>query len=127
MNVLIIEPNKVLAVTYIKALTESGCKVDCRGGAQTAIHAIDTNRPDVVVLEPQLAKHSGIEFLYELRSYSDLQDLPIVIHSFVPRSAFVGQLNILDQLGVTQYLYKPQTSLIQLVSCIKGVIQPAAT
>ena len=127
MRVLLIEPNKILATTYTQALVRSNHDVDWHCGAQTAIHAIDINRPDVIVLEPQLVSHSGIEFLYELRSYSDLQDIPVVVHSFVPDTAFSSQTKMLDRLGVALYLYKPQTNLRQFIAGLNTVAQPVAT
>ena len=125
MKILLIEPNKLLADTYLQALTESNHDVMWHPGAQNAIYAIDQDCPDVIVLEPQLVSHSGIEFLYELRSYSDLQDIPVVVHSFVPSESFSSQANMLERLGVALYLYKPQTSLRQLVSGVTNVLKSA--
>ncbi len=123
MKVLLIEPDKILASTYQLALSQSGHKVIHCFGAQSAIHAIDNNNPDVIVLEPQLVNHSGIEFLYELRSYADLQNITVIIHSFIPSQTFIGQIDILNGLGVFEYLYKPLTSLERLVTAVDNAAQ----
>lgn len=118
-KVLLVEPDKQLANIYSQALTQAGHKVTQCTNAQSAIHAADQIRPDVIILELQLSKHSGIEFLYELRSYPDWQKVPVVINTNVPISEFKDSRNILESnMGVTDYLYKPRTRLSDLLSCV---------
>ena len=120
-QILLIEPDRVLAETYRQALLGAGHVVVCCASAQAGIISADQHRPDVIILELQLIEHSGIEFLYELRSYSDWQDIPVIIHTNVPPSEFTLSKKIIkDQLGVRTYLYKPQTNLTQLLREVKG-------
>jgi len=115
MNILLIEPDRLLAKTYTAALQAQGHAVVAVPTAQTAITAADVRQPDAVILELQLVEHSGIEFLYEFRSYTDWQTIPVIIHSLVPPSEFHGSQDILqNELYVVSYLYKPRTSLSQL-------------
>lgn len=126
MKILLIEPNKIMAKTYQAVLEKSSHVVTIRSGAQSAIFAIDESGADIIILEPQLVGHSGIEFLYELRSYADLQHIPVILHTFIPSEAFLGQMDILDTLGVFKYLYKPQTSLKELVKVVSSTAKPIA-
>ncbi|MDP9129325.1 MAG: response regulator [Candidatus Binatota bacterium] len=119
-RVLLIEPDRVLAETYSKALTAAGHQVVTRAGAQAAITAADQAQPDLVILELQLVGHSGIEFLYEFRSYPEWQAVPVLVHSSVPPAEFAGNRQLLEQeLGVNDYLYKPRTSLRQLAAAVE--------
>lgn len=116
-NILFIEPDRILAKTYCQVLTEAGHSVTLAVGAQAAIAAADKTRPDIIVLELQLVEHSGIEFLYEFRSYKDWQDTPVLIHTQVPPGEFASNMQLLrEQLAVRSYLYKPHTSLRELVA-----------
>jgi DNA-binding response OmpR family regulator len=118
-DILVIEPDRVLAETYYEALTSAGHGVVVTPSAQTAIMVADEINPDIIVLEIQLIEHSGIEFLYELRSYADWQNIPVIIQTQVPPGEFAGNRRLLKkQLGITTYLYKPQTSLRQLVGAV---------
>lgn len=118
-NILIIEPDRLLAETYGQAMLSAGHKVAVAPGAQSGIMVADQIDPDVVLLEVQLVEHSGIEFLYEFRSYPDWQNIPVIIHSQVPPQEFSGSLQLLNhELGVKNYLYKPQTSLQKLLRTI---------
>lgn len=126
-QILLIEPDRVLAETYRQALLAGGHTVVCCASAQAGIISADQHRPDVVILELQLIEHSGIEFLYELRSYQDWQNIPVIVHTMVPPSEFTANRNLLkSQLGVDTYLYKPDTSLRQLLSSISERIPAAA-
>lgn len=118
MNILLIEPNRLLATAYRQALEQAGHTVAWQQAAQAAISAADAQQPDVIVLELQLAGHSGVEFLYELRSYTDWQTIPIVVHSFVPEENLVLQHHQLKQLGIATILYKPATTLKQLIRAV---------
>jgi DNA-binding response OmpR family regulator len=118
-DILVIEPDRVLAETYYEALTSAGHSVVVTPSAQTAIMVADETNPDIIVLEIQLIEHSGIEFLYELRSYVDWQNIPVIIQTQVPPGEFAGNQRLLKkQLGIAVYLYKPQTSLRQLVDAV---------
>lgn len=125
-NILLIEPDRVLAESYYRALTAAGHLVVVVPSAQTGIMIADEINPEVIVLELQLIEHSGIEFLYELRSYVDWQNVPVIIHSHVPPGKFSGNWSQLhDHLGVAAYLYKPRTSLKELVASVTEQLQPA--
>ena len=119
MHVMLIEPDYLLSATYSQALSHAGHEVTSCVSAQTAILAADQKKPDLVILEIQLIEHSGIEFLYEFRSYSDWQTIPVLVHSQIPAQEFAANWQLLKtQLGVHQYLYKPQTALRQLIQVI---------
>lgn len=120
-QILLIEPNKLLSKTYKQFLEANDNQVAVAADAQQAILAIDEFLPDAIVLELQLAGHSGIEFLYELRSYSDLTKIPVIVHTVVPLKTLSSGHEVLDKLGVKGYLYKPQTSLDDLRRAIEKI------
>lgn len=121
-QVLLIEPDKVLAGIYTEALTKAGYSVDRHVGAEEAISAVDAHRPDVVILELQLARHNGVEFLYEFRSYPEWASIPVVVLSQVPDPAFNAKLQA--QLGVVAYHYKPRTTLQDLLRTLERIAGP---
>lgn len=119
MNILLVEPDRLLAQAYAQALQHAGHKVRVAPTAQAAIFAADERRPDLVLLEVQLVSHSGIEFMYEFRSYPEWQGIPVVIVSHVPPGEFADSWDLLkNELGVKAYRYKPRTSLAALLRLI---------
>jgi len=126
MKILLIEPDKVLAKTYMTYLRLQGFEVFCAADAQFAVHVIDSKEPDVILLEMQMARHNGVEFLYELRSYADWQHIPVIAHTLLGPSSMSMSSELLRALGVVSYLYKPATSLLKLKHTITEVLQSAA-
>lgn len=118
MKILLIEPDAGLASIYTQAIERAQHTVDWAQTANDAIHTADLQKPDVVVLELQLARHSGVAFLQEFRSYTDWSDVPIVLHTMVPPSQLRVFQKSLTEMGVYAQLYKPQTSLEQLIQTI---------
>jgi DNA-binding response OmpR family regulator len=118
-QILLIEPDRLLADTYRQALESAGHWVVMCAGAQSAIFAADEIKPDMVILEIQLVGHSGIEFLYEFQSYPDWQNIPVLIQSNVPAGEFAGSWDMLQaQLGVRAYFYKPLTTIRTLLASV---------
>lgn len=119
MIILLVEPDTVLANTYAEALQVAGHKIIYSANAQTAIFAADAQKPDAVLVELQLVSNSGIEFLYEFRSYTEWQDIPAIVISQVPPTEFLDSWQLLrEELGVVDYLYKPQTTLVKLLKSV---------
>jgi CheY-like chemotaxis protein len=121
VNVLLIEPDRVLGQTTKTTLEAVGCQVVWKRTAQTALDALDNSLPDVVVLEIQLGEHNGVEFLYEVLSYPEWQHIPMVVHTINAKAQDDLFANSFAQLGVKAILYKPKTSMAQLVKAVKQV------
>ncbi len=114
MHILLIEPNRLLAEQYCRFFESRGHSIEWREDAQSGVTAADDARPDIVITELMLAGHSGVEFLYEFRSYADWLNVPALLLSSVRQeTAGIGN-ETLKELGVTTYLYKPDTSLRKL-------------
>jgi len=128
-QILLVEPDSLLAEVYRRALKQSGHQIVHACSAQTAVSAADRRKPDLVILELQLAAHNGLEFLYEFRSYHDWLEVPVLIHSLVPPGEFDRGMPPMNELNVAGYLYKPRTSLEQLLravdTCLAAKQQPA--
>ena len=108
-NVLVVEPDELLAKTYRRILTDSGYYVRSSTNAQDAIIDIDSTKPDVILVEIQLRLHNGIELLNEIRSYPDLSEIPIIVLTYVPEASFSSLLND-KQLKFVKYLHKSQAT-----------------
>jgi two-component system chemotaxis response regulator CheY len=126
-HVLLIEPDAVLARTYMQALQHVGHTVARAGSAQEAVNEADGKMPDLVVMELQMAMHDGVEFLQEFRSYPEWQGIPVVINTSITPAALAPVQHALQQdLGVTACLYKPRTTLQQLISTVNLHVASAA-
>jgi len=120
-RVLLIEPDKVLAASCEKIFLNNGFDVDLCDDAQDGIDKIDKNIPNLIIMEVQLANHNGVEFLYELRSYPEWKNIPVIILSMVPyQDMNISYLK--NNLGIIEYYYKPKTQLDKLVKSARSII-----
>jgi len=120
MHLLLIEPDLLQADIYKLALVQDGHSVDHASTAQGAVHSADMHRPDVVILELQLANHNGVEFLYEFRSYPEWSNVPVVLHTFVPQAELEHTV-LGEELGIACSLYKPMTTLGSLKAAVRTI------
>lgn len=116
MYAIVIEPDKILADNYHQVLTSSGFKVGSFFDPQSAVEEMDVNTPDIIITELQLAPLSGLAFLYELSSYEDFAQIPIIVYSHVPQETFNIDPKQWQRLGVIKYFYKPKISIQKVAS-----------
>lgn len=115
-HILLLEPNTLLAKTYTQALCHVGHSVMHASGAQVAVDAADKRLPDLVIVELQLPQHSGVEFLHEFRSYGEWLHTPVVINTVLSPVYIASVMTALTRdLGVSEILYKPRTTLQDIV------------
>lgn len=119
-NILLLEPDNELANVYTRSLKNAGHTIHTAKSAQMAIQVVDAQTIDLVVMELQLVRHNGIEFLYELRSYSDWQELPIIIQSYQSPDIMDNAV-LRNHIKISHYLYKPQTKNTDLLRAVQEV------
>ncbi len=122
MRILLVEPDQILAKVYTAACLKNNknAEIVSVSSIEDAIVAADNQQPDLIICELLLARHNGVEFLYELRSYTDLKSIPVIILSWVPEQEFYSTIDA-GLLGVHAYLYKPTTTLSHLISVVQKV------
>jgi DNA-binding response OmpR family regulator len=123
-RILLLEADRLLADNVKRYLVNSGHEVQWYAEPQAAIHAADTQTPDLVILDLLLASHSGAEFLYEFRSYPDWQNTPVIIFSSLSSEEIQETAPALSQLNITAYYHKPHTSLAELAQAVGKALQP---
>lgn len=116
-NILLIDQ----AQSTQKAIREimDGYNVSCAVDATTAINIASETTPDIIIIELSLGRHSGMEFIYEFRTYSDWQNVPIIIYSTIRLEPSILQSKAWQNLRIGAYLYKPESSLKALKSNIE--------
>lgn len=125
-KIILIEPDVLLAGVYAAALRGEGFEVRHATHAEDAIRIADALKPDLVITELQLAAHNGVEFLYEFRTYGDWLRIPIMVLSSVHPHAVGVTPQLMQTLGIKQYLYKPSTNLKVLCRSVTATFQEVA-
>lgn len=123
-EVLILTGDRQVGRNIKRYLTVKAHKAVAFTDPQAAILAADASRPDVVIIELLLAGRSGVEFLYELRSYPEWQAIPAIMVGAL-LDAQAGQYqHSLKELNA-EYLPLPLTPLPVLEGRIHKLLQTA--
>ena len=81
--------------------------------------ALQTEQPDLVVLDVMLPGADGVELLRRMRGDARFRAIPVVMAT--ARSAEIDKIQGLD-LGADYYLTKP-FGVMELVSCVRAVLR----
>jgi CheY-like chemotaxis protein len=78
-TVLLIDDDPVVTSMYGKMLREQGFDVEIAGNGEEGLEAVRRRMPDVVLLDLDMPKVSGISWLKTIRSRVRSKNLPVVI------------------------------------------------
>jgi DNA-binding response OmpR family regulator len=123
-KILILESDRQLGRNFIEYFRQQGHEAQSHVDPQAAIINADSTRPDVVIVDSMLASRSGIEFLYEMRSYPEWQNIPAIVLGNYGAEEVEGFANTFELLDVKAYFYKPSSSLKQILDQVESLLQP---
>lgn len=121
-HALVIEPDRVIAKCIVEELNRRNITVSLASNADNAVQISDDKSPDIVICELSIPGHSGSEFLYEFRTYSDWLEVPIVVFSSLKPSQEIIKSKDWKLLNINQFLYKPDTTLQKLGERVESII-----
>jgi len=121
MTILLIESDRLLADNLTQNLKSAGHKINWIVDLQLAIEAIDEKLPEAVIIDLVLAGKSGIEFLYELRSYPEWQNVPVIIWSDLTGEETTRLYDSFRDLGVIAYHRKSTARLGDIARSLSAV------
>ena len=124
-RILLLETDKFVATNISRLLEVNGHIVDWQVDPQEAIISIDLQPVDLIITELVLAGRSGVEFLYELRSYSDWQHLPVILYTNVPAREVNLSAQGFEQLSIQAYHYKSSVPVEELLHSVQACLSPA--
>jgi len=123
MYVVILEPDRIIAKLLKRQLASRNILSDIAPTPDSAMNLIDSSRPDAIVTEVSLSGHSVFEFLYEMRTYPDLQDIPVIIYTSTTLEDDVRRAHDWLLLAITNEFYKPNTSIDTVVDRIASILE----
>lgn len=119
-SVLIIDDDGWLAAEYVRQLTRAGYRAQHVHNALEGIEAIDMHKPDAIILDIFMPGPNGIVLLHEIRSHSDLAQIPVIICSNSAGDIPHGNLT---KYGVRTVLDKGTMRPDDLVAAVKRVMK----
>lgn len=122
-KILLVEDEPWLGELYQHLLGHHKFKVTwCRDGYE-AIDSIDSDRPNLIVLDLILPWANGIQLLHELASHADLEAIPVILYSNALPQNF--RSDALQHYGVRTVIDKATSNPQKLITTIKKVLGDA--
>jgi len=118
MNIVILEPDRIIAKLIKNKLVAKNIKSNIAPTPEIAMQLIDNDAPSAIISELSLSGHSALEFFYELRSYPDLQNIPIYLYTSLSVDDTVMQSKDWSLLAIKRVYYKPQVAIDAVIDGI---------
>ena len=77
-RVLVVDDEPVIRALVVASLS-SDCKVSAAADGRDALVSLQSERPDVVLLDVSLPGMSGAEVLRQIRADADLEGVPVLL------------------------------------------------
>jgi DNA-binding response OmpR family regulator len=78
-KILIIEEDRMIANFYRERFESSGFSVETARNGENGIKAVESRKPDLVLIDPVLSSLDGAEVIRQIRSKDESRDLPILV------------------------------------------------
>jgi CheY-like chemotaxis protein len=118
-KVLIVEDNVTVLNLYRNTMRAAGFTVQAETDGAAGLAAIESFKPDVVLLDLVLPKVDGLTLLRQLRADERFTALPVVVFS----NAYSGErLNEVWEAGATQVLPKASSSPKHVIDAVRAVV-----
>jgi DNA-binding response OmpR family regulator len=118
-SVLIIDDDQWLSSQFERVLTRADFIVYRATNALDGMTAIDTHQPQAIILDIFMPGPNGIVLLHEIRSHSDLAQIPVIVCSNSASDVPHGDLSA---YGVRTVLDKTTMQPDDIVTAVKRVL-----
>ena len=103
-TILIVEDNELTMKLFKDLLEVQGYSTLGTGDGREALELVREHRPDLVLMDLQLPKDSGLEVIKWIKEDADLKSIPIVAITAI---ATMWNAETMRNLGCDAYLTKP--------------------
>ncbi len=118
-KIVVVEDDAWLAEHYMRVLGRDGYEVHHAAHALGAIDTIDSVKPQAILLDVLLTGTTAMVLLHELRSHSDLAEIPIVLATNIADQI---ELDDVESYGVKRILDKSTMLPEDITAAIRSVL-----
>jgi len=126
LRVLLVEDNATNLALMEYLLRAFGHTTLAARDGEEGVAVAQRERPDIILMDPQMPKLDGFEAALQIRRLPELGDVPIVA---VTASAMVGDRDKILARGFDGYIAKPltpETFVTQVESFVRDARDPGA-
>ena len=115
-KILLVEDDKFISRAYKDGLGRAGFEVSTASDGKEGMEKIQTENPDLVLLDLVLPIKNGFEVLSEIKMDEKSQDIPVIILSNLGQESDIQKGK---DLGAVDYLIKSNFTMKQVIAKIK--------
>ena len=115
-TIFVVEDNKFLMKFYRIKLEKEGYNVVCACDGEEAMQKIQTETPDIILLDIIMPKKSGMDVLAELKKDPKFQNIPVLILTNLGQEEDMKKA---IDAGADDYIVKADTSFEDVLSKIE--------
>lgn len=119
-KILWVEDDDFLAGMIAKKLLSIGVEFERATDGESALNNVNTNKPDIIMLDIMLPGISGIEVLQKIKENQDTKNIPVVMLSNLSQS---DDLEKAKELGASKFLVKASMTLDEIVSEMENILK----
>ncbi|EAQ04770.1 response regulator [Pseudooceanicola batsensis HTCC2597] len=112
------EPNIIEAIGFI--LSRDGWRVATHSNGVDAVGAIETRKPDLVILDVMLPGRSGFDILRDLRAGAGTADLPVLM---LTARGQAQDREMAAALGASRFMAKPFSNA-EVLEAANALVRP---
>jgi DNA-binding response OmpR family regulator len=118
-KILLVEDEPSAQTLYRNRLQREGFQISFAEDGDIALNALNSNRPDLVVLDLMLPKVNGPEMLNRIRSQEQLKNVPVLLIS----NAYMTEMSQKAmESGATRGLLKTECTPARLVETVRDML-----
>ncbi|MCI8506478.1 MAG: response regulator [Lachnospiraceae bacterium] len=99
--------DSAIVLTRISSILRNDYEVVTVNSGVRALRYLELEKPDLILLDIQMAQQDGIETLRQIRSMEECGDIPVIMLTGVETKEAVLESS---RLGICDYLLKPFSS-----------------
>ena len=115
-TVVLIEDDRYYRLAYQDGLKEAGFDVFLAGNGKEGLKLVQSEKPDLILLDLIMPIKNGFETLEELKMDDKLKEIPVIILSNLGQDSDIEKAKA---LGSTDYLIKSNFSMKEVIEKIK--------
>jgi DNA-binding response OmpR family regulator len=119
-KILIVEDDQIVANIYRNKFSVEGFQVEVALDGQSGMEMLNTFRPDAVVLDLMLPKMTGVDFMKQIRSQADFQQLPVIVFS---NTYLTNMVQEAWKAGATKCLSKANCTPKQVIEVLRTTMK----
>ncbi len=116
IKIVLIEDDEILSKVIYEELTDAGFDVNRAFDGEAGLKLVESEKPNLVLLDIILPKKNGFEVLEELKQSPQLRDYPVILLTMLGSDEDIKRGL---KLGANDYIVKGQHAVAEIIEKVK--------